>query len=258
VALGEAVEGPVPDGRLEGVLESVVEGVVPLLWSEGVLEAVGAPIGEGLVGEAVGEAVGEVVGEAVVGEPMVGEVLGVPVLEATAAPKEGVLEGEAGSAGALLEGVPVGVGDKVPAAVRGGVGVTERVGVEVGTGGVQESARMRWLPKSPMKMVPLGPTVMPTGALKREPVPTPSTNEAVAFPATVVTAPRGETMRMRLLPQSATRRLPLAAMERWYGSWNEAKVPVPSVHAATPLPTKVDTVPLGAISLMRWLPKSPT
>jgi hypothetical protein len=49
---GEAVEGPVPDGRLEGVLESVVEGVVPLLWSEGVLEAVGAPIGEGLVGEA--------------------------------------------------------------------------------------------------------------------------------------------------------------------------------------------------------------
>jgi hypothetical protein len=65
-------------------------------------------------------------------------------------------------------------------------------------------------------------------------------------------------MRIRWLEESATRRLPLAAKERWRGLLSAAEVPVPSAHVALPVPAKEDTVPLGRMSLMRWLSVSPT
>ena len=114
------------------------------------------------------------------------------------------------------------------------------------------------MPESPMKTAPLGPTVTPIGVLSRATVPKPSRNEDEAEPAIVDTLPIGETMRMRLEPESATKRFPFAAKERCAGEEKEAEVPVPSASVAPPLPAKVDTVPLGRMSLMRWLPVSLT
>jgi len=123
---------------------------------------------------------------------------------------------------------------------------------------VQASERMRWLVKSPMYRVPEGLTVTPKGFLKREAVPKPFKKVALEPPATVVTMPRGVIMRIRLLLESATRRLPLAAKERWRGKKNAAEVPVPSTHVPLPLPAKVDTAPLARMSLMRLFSVSPT
>ena len=50
----------------------------------------------------------------------------------------------------------------------------------------------------------------------------------------------------------------MAAKERWRGLLNAAKVPLPSAHVELSMPAKVDTVPLGRMSLMRELLESPT
>jgi hypothetical protein len=50
----------------------------------------------------------------------------------------------------------------------------------------------------------------------------------------------------------------LAANESNFGALNAAEVPVPSAKVLAPFPEKVDTVPLGRMSLMRWFPESPT
>jgi hypothetical protein len=63
---------------------------------------------------------------------------------------------------------------------------------------------------------------------------------------------------MRWLFKSATKRLPLTAKERCCGLLNVANVPAPSAHVTLSLPAKVDTVPLGRMSLMRLLKVSPT
>ena len=94
--------------------------------------------------------------------------------------------------------------------------------------------------------------------MKREAVPKPSRKEEVTPPPRVVTMPRGLIARMRLLEASATSRLPLAARESWRGLLNAATLPVPSAHAALPLPAKVKTVPLGRMSRMRLFCVSPT
>ena len=89
-------------------------------------------------------------------------------------------------------------------------------------------------------------------------MPKPFKKEFVEPPAIVDTTPRGVIMRIRWFEASATSRLPLAAKERWRGVLKAAKVPVPSAHVLVPLPAKVDTVPLGRMSLIRWLSESPT
>ncbi len=142
-----------------------------------------------------------------------------------------------------------------------------KTGQRLELGVVQVSARMRLLLVSPIYRVPVELTETPTGESKREEVPKPSRKDHAEpgkkaveeRPAKVVTTPRGVIMRIRLLTVSVTKRLPeVDAKERWCGLLKLAEVPVPSAHAKLPLPAKVDTVPLGRMSLMRLLPLSPT
>jgi hypothetical protein len=120
-----------------------------------------------------------------------------------------------------LDGVKVddkvGVGDKVDDKVGVGDKVDDKVGVGDGEGQIGVICLMQWLLVSPMYRVPAEFTVIPKGALKRETVPEPSKKDPKESPAIVVTMPRGVIMRIRWLPRSATRRLPLDAKERWCG-----------------------------------------
>ena len=59
-------------------------------------------------------------------------------------------------------------------------------------------------------------------------VPTSSRNADVRLPATVVVTPAGVTLRMTLLPVSATKRLPAESKAMPVGLLKRADVPVPS------------------------------
>jgi len=64
----------------------------------------------------------------------------------------------------------------------------------------QVSLRMRSLDLSATMTLPLLSTATPEGSLNEAPAPVPSANAADPLPASVVTTPPGETLRMRWLP----------------------------------------------------------
>jgi hypothetical protein len=94
----------------------------------------------------------------------------------------------------------------------------------------------------------------PTGQLKDALVPAAFTAPAAPEPASVLTAPEGETMRMRLLPQSATSTMPLGWSTTPAGPLKAAAVPLPSAKAAAPPPARVDTAPVASETMRTALP----
>ena len=69
---------------------------------------------------------------------------------------------------------------------------------------------MRLLPESETTIAPLEViTATPFGYLKFATRPMPLANAPLPLPASVVTTPRGDTSRMRWLPESATTTTPL-------------------------------------------------
>lgn len=66
-------------------------------------------------------------------------------------------------------------------------------------------------------------------------------------------------MRIRLLPESATTKLPLVSTTTPDGEEKEAPVPKPSLDAGAPLPASVVTCPEITLTLrMRWITWSAT
>ena len=76
-------------------------------------------------------------------------------------------------------------------------------------------------------------------------------------PAMVVTTPAGVTLRIVLLPVSATYTLPELSTARPPGWLKPAALPVPSVDPNVP-PASVVTTPAGVILRMLWLSESAT
>ena len=98
-------------------------------------------------------------------------------------------------------------------------------------------------------------TVMPLGWFNTADVPAPSAQPAAPLPAIVVTTPVGVTRRMRLFPESVTKRFPTEFMAIPRGKLKLAPAPVPSTHAPTlPLPASVVTPPAGVTLRTRLLP----
>jgi len=81
------------------------------------------------------------------------------------------------------------------------VGVCDGVGVGEGKGapGAHERARTRLLPLSATTRLPLGSTARAAGLEKRAAAEPPSAKPALIEPATVVTAPAGDTARTKEL-----------------------------------------------------------
>ena len=87
-------------------------------------------------------------------------------------------------------------------------------------------------------------TVMPAGLKNAALVPNPSAHEATPLPAKVVVAPPEVTRRMRLFPLSAQKISPVTGWAATpLGEKKLATAPVPSAHAAAPLPARVLTTP---------------
>jgi len=122
------------------------------------------------------------------------------------------------------------------------------------------TSRMRLFPASATTKTPLeGITATPIGLRNDAAVPMPSKNVELPLPASVVTAPRGVTSRMRWLSVSATTITPLDGITATPdGLLNLAVVPVPSAEAALPLPASVATTPRGVTRRMQWFPVSAT
>ena len=93
----------------------------------------------------------------------------------------------------------------------------------------------------------------PLGLLNRALEPGPSAPPAAPVPASVVTAPPGEILRMRLLPVCATITLPLQSTATPVGEEIAAPAPVPSANDCEPSPASVATTPPGEILRTRWL-----
>ena len=87
--------------------------------------------------------------------------------------------------------------------------------------------RIRWFPESPTTSVPDASIVSPAGLLNCAPDPFASA-EPVVEPASVVTSPADEMTRIRLLPESLTKSVPLPSMTIPFGLLNCAAVPLPS------------------------------
>ena len=87
-------------------------------------------------------------------------------------------------------------------------------------------------------------------------VPTPSVQSVKPVPEMVVTAPKGETRRTRLLFVSTTTALPAGSTETPRGLLKYASEPTgESKNAADPAPASVATAPvLGTIVRMRFPP----
>ena len=86
-------------------------------------------------------------------------------------------------------------------------------------------------------------TAMPIGRLKDALVIAPSANAAEPPPASVVTTPVEDTLRMRLLPVSATNTLPALSTAIPSGLLNVAAEAFPLADPPTPLPATVVTTP---------------
>ena len=112
---------------------------------------------------------------------------------------------------------------------------------------------MRWELVSATNTFPPASTATPLGLLKEAAVPLPSANVAFPLPANVLTKPSDVIFLMRLLPWSATYKLPAESKATPWGLPNFAAVGRPSAYPYAPLPAKVLTTPPGVIFLMRWL-----
>mmetsp|Transcript_45692 Transcript_45692/g.73680 ORF Transcript_45692/g.73680 Transcript_45692/m.73680 type:complete len:209 (+) Transcript_45692:852-1478(+) len=99
---------------------------------------------------------------------------------------------------------------------------------------------------------------MPKGALNRAEEPSPSAKPLSPLPATVVTAPAGETLRMVLLLKSATSNHPCLSIDTPKGCEKRAATPRPSAKPACPLPATVVTIPVRVTLRMAWLLQSAT
>ena len=124
--------------------------------------------------------------------------------------------------------------------------------------------RIRLFPESTTYTSPEASTEMPLGLLNVALVPRPSVLPALVLPsppASVVTAPLGVILRIRLLPESTTYTLPAVSTATAVGLSNVALVPRPSALPALvpPLPpASVVTVPPGVIFRTRLFPESTT
>ena len=107
------------------------------------------------------------------------------------------------------------------------------------------TSRILWLNSSATTIKLLeGITATPVGLLKLAAAPMPSAKAPLPLPASVVTTPRGVTMRIRLLVMSATTNTPLEGITATpAGWWKLADAPVPSAKAKLPLPASVVTTP---------------
>ena len=72
-------------------------------------------------------------------------------------------------------------------------------------------------------------------------------SEGEPSPASVLTQPSEDTMRMQWLPESATKSVPSASTASPFGAWKAALVPWPSACRGAPLPARMLTVPSGEI-----------
>ena len=118
--------------------------------------------------------------------------------------------------------------------------------------------RTRWLSLSATKALLDASMVKPQGPLNEAVAPVPSKNVAVPLPASKVTEPAGEILRIRLLPSSATNTLLTASVATSNGPINEALAPTPLAYVAVPLPANELTVPPGVILRTRLLAVSAT
>ena len=90
-------------------------------------------------------------------------------------------------------------------------------------------------------------------------VPNPSRQPHIREPASVVTTPARVTMRILQPVYSATkRRLLNESNAALLGKLKAAKVPVPSIEIALPLPARVVAFPRSDKRRIRWLPWSTT
>jgi len=138
--------------------------------------------------------------------------------------------------------------------------VGETLGLPVADAAGRLMTRTRLLFESPMtRRPPTASIATPVGPLKDACVPMPSAKAAPAEPASVVTAPPGETRRMRLLLVSLTYTFSLAASTATpHGMLNFAFVPTPSAKPFAPCPARVVTRPPGVMARIRWFFESPT
>ncbi len=105
--------------------------------------------------------------------------------------------------------------------------------------------RTRRLLPSPTSTLPLASTATLDGELKEASVPVPSANAPTPLPASVVTTPPGETLRIAEFNVSATSTFPPASTATPQGRSKVAPVPTPLVNPRTPLPACVVTTPPG-------------
>ena len=85
-----------------------------------------------------------------------------------------------------------------------------------------------------------------------------SSHPKVPDPASVVTTPKGVTIRMRCPANSATITLSNASMVMPFGELKVADAPMPFVPPAVPFPASVDTFPDSVTIRMQLLPLSTT
>ena len=105
--------------------------------------------------------------------------------------------------------------------------------------------RITLLKSSQTNTLSAASTVRPVGVLNAAAAPVPFVNAATPEPARVVTTPAGVTLRILLLPESATKTLPEPSMATPHGRKNDAAAPVASVLPCKPDPASVVTTPAG-------------
>src|ERR1700722_9749422 len=160
----------------------------------------------------------------------------------------------------LPTAIPWGLSKSAPLPVPSVDPVTPANPARVVTTPALVTIRMVSLPESTTYTLPLPSTAAPQGLEKVAAAPTPSADPVLpAFPASVVTAPALETLRIALLPESATYRFPLPSTAMPRGELNWALFPVASVDPLRAgVPARVVTKPALVIILMVSLPVSET
>jgi len=99
-------------------------------------------------------------------------------------------------------------------------------------------------------------TATDRGPLNAAAAPSPSSHEAVADPASVVTTP--ERVTIRISAPSAIITLSFASISIPLRPLKVADVPIPLTKLPTPFPASVETDPVGVTMRIRLLPESET
>ena len=109
------------------------------------------------------------------------------------------------------------------------------------------TSRTRLLKKSATNTLPEAETASPRGELKLLAAPTPSAKPATPLPASVDTAPLGDTKRILWFPVSATTEAPLGQAATPSRELEKAAAaPTPSAHPTTAPPASVEAKREGA------------